>query len=69
MPHERVEMSYTLLRNLDIISNRLMESGLSSNIIVENNMNWLTVRCTNRPALSPKGEISRNKVDVAEAAS
>lgn len=46
-----------------------MESGLSSNIIVESNMNWLTVRCTNRPALSPKGEISRNKVDVAEAAS
>ena len=33
------------------------------------NVNMQADKCTNRPALYPKGEISRNKVDVMEIVS
>jgi len=37
-------------------------------IIIPNHNEDESKTCTHRPSLSPKGEISRNKVDVTEVA-
>jgi len=65
--NERATMGYTLNKDTECNSKSCIKVDLDV-IKIQNQNENESETCTHRPSLSPKGEISRNKVGVTEVA-